>query len=148
MEKGAGLFYAIKRDGHKLQIHGSDRMREILNDINLPSGGYSIEIKKTKKTRSTQANRYYFLLVAMIRDRLIDLGHDVDSETTHEMLKGRLLYSEMIDENSGEIIKIPRSTKKLGTSEFMDYIEDVKRFSAEVLDLVLPDAGSQIEIDS
>ncbi len=114
----------------------------------LPDGNYTVIIEKRKKIRSTQSNRYYWLLVAMIRDRLIDLGHDVDSETTHEMLKGRLLYSEMIDENSGEIIKIPRSTKKLGTSEFMDYIEDVKRFSAEVLDLVLPDAGSQIEIDS
>ncbi len=114
----------------------------------LPDGNYTVIVEKRKKIRSTQSNRYYWLLVAMIRDRLIDLGHDVDSETTHEMLKGRLLYSEMIDENSGEIIKIPRSTKKLGTSEFMDYIEDVKRFSAEVLDLVLPDAGSQIEIDS
>jgi len=114
----------------------------------LPDGNYTVIVEKRKKIRSTQSNRYYWLLVAMIRDRIIDLGHDVDSETTHEMLKGRLLYSEMIDENSGEIIKIPRSTKKLGTSEFMDYIEDVKRFSAEVLDLVLPDAGSQIEIDS
>lgn len=114
----------------------------------LPDGNYTVIVEKRKKKRSLSQNNYYFLLVAMIRDRLIDLGHDVDSETTHEMLKGRLLYSEMIDENSGEIIKIPRSTKKLGTSEFMDYIEDVKRFSAEVLDLVLPDAGSQIEIDS
>lgn len=113
----------------------------------LPDGNYTVIVEKRKKKRSNNQNAYYWLTVAMIRDRLIDLGHDVDSETTHEMLKGRLLYSEMIDENSGEIIKIPRSTKKLGTSEFMDYIEDVKRFSAEVLDLVLPDPEDQLEIN-
>ena len=113
----------------------------------LPDGNYTVIVEKRKKIRSSQSNRYYFLLVGLIRDRLIDLGHDVDSEMTHEMLKGRLLYSEMLDETTGEIIKIPRSTKKLSNSEFAEYIEDVKRFSAEVLDLVLPNANEQLEID-
>jgi hypothetical protein len=136
--------FATKKDG-KFTITQRKTFEEGLSL--LPDGNYTVIVEKRKKKRSLSQNNYYFLLVAMIRDRLIDLGHDVDSETTHEMLKGRLLYSEMIDENSGEIIKIPRSTKKLGTSEFMDYIEDVKRFSAEVIGLVLPDPNDQIEID-
>lgn len=136
--------FATKKDG-KFTITQRKTFEEGLSL--LPDGNYTVTVEKRKKKRSNSQNSYYWLLVAMIRDRLIDLGHDVDSETTHEMLKGRLLYSEMIDENSGEIIKIPRSTKKLGTSEFMDYIEDVKRFSAEVIGLVLPDPNDQIEID-
>jgi len=114
----------------------------------LADGNYTVTVDKRKKRRSLMQNSYYWLLIGMIRDRLRDLGHDVDSDLTHEMLKGRLLYTEMLDETTGELIKIPRSTKNLGTSEFMDYIEDVKRFSAEVLDLVLPDANQQLEIDS
>jgi hypothetical protein len=108
----------------------------------------TIEVKKAKVTRSLMQNAYYFgVCVSMVQERLRDLGHDITKEDTHNLLRGRFLFTELIDDKTGEVVKIPRSTKNLTKTEFMDYIEDIKRFGAEVLDIVIPDAGEQLKIE-
>jgi hypothetical protein len=98
----------------------------------------TIEIKPTKKYRSVFQNSYYWgIVVTLIAGRLKELGHDVDKDLAHEFLKGRFLYSEM---NTGdEVVRIPRKTSELSTTEFEGYIEAVKQFAAEVLDVFIPD---------
>jgi hypothetical protein len=108
----------------------------------------TIEVKKAKVTRSLMQNAYYFgVCVSMVQERLRDLGHDITKEDTHNLLRGRFLFTELIDDKTGEVVKIPKSTKNLTKTEFMDYIEDIKRFGAEVLDIVIPDAGEQLKIE-
>lgn len=108
----------------------------------------TIEVKKAKVNRSLMQNAYYFgVCVSMVQERLRDLGHDITKEDTHNLLRGRFLFTELIDDKTGEVVKIPRSTKNLTKTEFMDYIEDIKRFGAEVLDIVIPDAGEQLKIE-
>jgi hypothetical protein len=100
----------------------------------------TIEVKPQKRVRSDVQNAYYWgIVVAMIVERLRELGHDVDRDLTHEFLKGRFLYSELTDPTTGEVMKIPRKTSELATGEFMDYLEHVKQFAAETLDLYIPD---------
>ena len=71
----------------------------------------TIEVKVKKYRRSNEFNNYYWgVVVAMIVERLRELGHDVDRDLAHEFLKGRFLYSELTDPNSGEVMKIPRKT--------------------------------------
>jgi hypothetical protein len=43
-------------------------------------------------------------------------------------------------------MKIPRKTSELATGEFMEYLEHVKQFAAETLDLYIPDPNEQLEI--
>jgi hypothetical protein len=108
----------------------------------------TIEVKKAKVNRSLMQNAYYFgVCVSMVQERLRDLGHDITKEDTHNLLRGRFLFTELIDDKTGEVVKIPKSTKNLTKTEFMDYIEDIKRFGAEVLDIVIPDAGEQLKIE-
>ena len=107
----------------------------------------TIEVKKARVQRSLMQNAYYFgVVVTMVQERLRDLGHDITKEDTHNLLRGRLLFTELIDEKTGEVVKIPKSTKNLTKAEFMDYLEDIKRFGAEVLDIVIPDPGEQLKI--
>ena len=107
----------------------------------------TVEVKIKKRVRSDVQNAYYWgVVVAMIVERLRELGHDVDRDLTHEFLKGRFLYSELTDPNTGEVMKIPRKTSELATGEFMDYLEHVKQFAAETLDLYIPDPNEQLEI--
>ena len=107
----------------------------------------TIEVKVKKRVRSDVQNAYYWgVVIAMIVERLRELGHDVDRDLAHEFLKGRFLYSELTDPNSGEVMKIPRKTSELATGEFMDYLEHVKQFAAETLDLYIPDPNEQLEI--
>lgn len=107
----------------------------------------TVEVKVKRRFRSEMQNAYYWgVVVAMIADRLRELGHDVDRDLAHEFLKGRFLYSELTDPNTGEVMKIPRKTSELATGEFMDYLEHVKQFAAETLDLYIPDPNEQLEI--
>lgn len=107
----------------------------------------TIEVKPKKRFRSDVQNAYYWgVVIAMIVERLRELGHDVDRDLAHEFLKGRFLYSELTDPNTGEVMKIPRKTSELATGEFMDYLEHIKQFAAETLDLYIPDPNEQLEI--
>lgn len=107
----------------------------------------TIEVKLKRNVRSDVQNAYYWgVVVAMIVERLRELGHDVDRDLTHEFLKGRFLYSELTDPNTGEVMRIPKKTSDLATGEFMDYLEHVKQFAAETLDLYIPDPNEQLEI--
>ena len=108
----------------------------------------TIEVKVKKYRRSNEFNNYYWgVVVAMIVERLRELGHDVDRDLTHEFLKGRFLYSELTYPSTGEVLKIPRKTSELATEEFKDYLEHVKQFAAETLDLYIPDPNEQLEIE-
>jgi hypothetical protein len=107
----------------------------------------TVEVKIKKYKRSNEFNSYYWaVVVAMVSERLRELGHDIDRDLTHEFLKGRFLYTEFTDPASGEVMKIPRKTSELATEEFMEYVEHVKQFAAETLDIYIPDPNEQLEI--
>ena len=107
----------------------------------------TIEVKMKKRVRSDVQNAYYWgVVIAMIVERLRELGHDVDRDLTHEFLKGRFLYSELTNPNTGEVMRIPRKTSDLTTEEFIEYMEHVKQFAAETLDIYIPDPNEQLEI--
>lgn len=108
----------------------------------------TVEVKIKKYKRSNEFNNYYWgVVIAMIVERLRELGHDVDRDLTHEFLKGRFLYSELTDPNTGEVMKIPKKTSELATDEFKEYLEHIKQFAAETLDLYIPDPNEQLEVD-
>ena len=52
----------------------------------------TVEVKLKKRFRSDVQNAYYWgVVVAMVSQRLRELGHDRDRDLTHEFLKGRFL---------------------------------------------------------
>jgi hypothetical protein len=105
----------------------------------------TIEVKKFKSTRSLMQNAYYHgVVVAMVNDRLRDLGHEIDRQLTHEFLKNRFLYELLVDETTAELIRVPKSTTQLSKTDFMAYLEEIKRFAAETLDIYIPDPNEQI----
>jgi hypothetical protein len=113
----------------------------------LPDGRYELKITK-KNRRSLNQNRYYFgVCVRMVRDGLVDLGHDVTLEETHDFLKSKFHSEELVNESTGEIISIPRSTTEMNKEDFSNYIEKIQRFSAEFLNVVIPNPNSQMALD-
>ena len=68
-----------------------------------------ITIKLKYKRRSIPENRYYFGVVIQIWKDLIfdEWGETWSSEQTHEFLKSHCNFKEIVNQNTGEIIKIP-----------------------------------------
>lgn len=108
-------------------------------------GGQSIEIiiHKKKKHRSVQQNRYYWLLMGMVSDHT---GYTPDE--VHAILKSKFLKVEKVNENTGVVYEYIKSTTELSTVEYMDYLEDVRRFGSEEFGIYLPEPSEQIEVFS
>ncbi|HEX8331896.1 MAG TPA: hypothetical protein VF622_04695 [Segetibacter sp.] len=103
----------------------------------LKDGKHLFSAKRINK-RSNNQNRYYWgICVAMIRDRMIELGNDVDSQLVHDYLKDKFNRKELWngDVNIGSI---GDTTTKLSKLDFEEYLEKVKRFAADVLEIYIP----------
>lgn len=107
-----------------------------------------IIIQHRKKRRSLNLNNYYWgIVVTLITEALRDLGNEVDKETTHQFLKCRFHYKEIVNEESGEVIKIPQTTTQMSNTEFMEYMEECKRFAAQFLNTIIPDPNEDLTLD-
>lgn len=110
----------------------------------LHDGKFLIEISKHNK-RSNPQNRYYFgLVVPMVKNGIKDLGTELTTEETHDFLKGKFNFSELINEATGQTEYIPRSTTILTKLAFAEYIEKIQIFASEFLGIVIPDPNTQM----
>lgn len=96
-----------------------------------PLDGQRVEviIRKPKTSRSTLQNSYYFGVVVELLAN--ELGYDKDE--IHEILKYKFLQSHAMG------MPYVKSTTKLSTGEFEDYLAKIKRWAAEFLNIVIPD---------
>ncbi len=105
----------------------------------------SIEVRKKK--RSNPQNSYYWsVVVPMIRDGIVNMGNDCTLEEAHELLKMKFNYKEIVNEESGEVVQLPKSTTKLNTIDFTEYLEKIQRFAATFLNIVIPSPNQQLSI--
>lgn len=86
-------------------------------------------IRKPKTSRSTLQNSYYFGVVVELLAN--ELGYEKDE--IHEILKYKFLQSHAMG------MPYVKSTTKLSTGEFEDYLSKIKRWAAEFLNIVIPD---------
>jgi len=86
-------------------------------------------------------NRYYFgVVLKVISD---DTGHTTDD--LHAFFKTMFLKDKV--EIKGKTYAVVRGTSDLSTSEFVDYVKEVKMWVAQNLDIFVPDA-KDVETDS
>lgn len=104
----------------------------------------TITIEPRKKSRSLPQNAYYWsAVVPIVRQALRDLGHRVTHEETHLMLRGKFLREVIPIGEEGEFIDMIRSTTSLSTSEFNDYLADIKSFALDYLGIDIPEPNQQ-----
>lgn len=107
-----------------------------------------VSIEEVKKRRSGQQNRYYWgAVVKLITDAFRDAGNMVNAEEVHDFLKAEVgKLTQVLVSNDGEVFRGPGSTAKLTTTEFSNYIEAVRAWAAEVLDLKIPSPDETNEL--
>lgn len=106
----------------------------------LKDGKHQVIIKNISK-RSLSQNAYYWgVCVPMVKEGLIEAGFDAvkDNDDAHEIMKHVLLKKQMVSKNSGEVIDIGGSTAALSVQEFAVFLENVCRWAAEYLGVVIP----------
>lgn len=130
------------------------RNRKALSEVVQQFNGKEIKItiENKRKTRSNAQNRYYWsCIVGSIKQAIKDCwGENMTSEQVHEMLKHELNFKEKVNESTGEIIKVPKSTTENSTTEMEDYHEDCRKFAKEWfnINIALPNEEMEIEFDN
>lgn len=96
----------------------------------------TVEVKKYRNSRSLEQNRYYWQIVSKISDHT---GYTKDE--THALLGSKFL-KDHVDIQEGEGMKrytVVKSSSSLKSDEMAKYIEEVKMWAAQELQLFIPD---------
>ena len=89
-----------------------------------------VDIKKLRSQRSNNQNNYYFGCVLDILSK--ETGYEIDE--MHEIMKYKFLK-----QNRKTGMEYVKSTSKLSTSEFEDYLEKIRRWASIELSIFIPD---------
>lgn len=111
----------------------------------LPLGDYVITITHDRKTRSNQQNAYLWGIVyPAVLFGLQDAGWEItDEEQVHEYCKQAFAAREVINKDTGEVLSLPNSTARMQTAEFNVYVDKIKAFALEYLNITIPEPNEE-----
>jgi hypothetical protein len=93
-----------------------------------------LTVKRHSKRRSSNQNQYYWgVVVAMIGEHI----GESNPETVHEILKVAHNF-EIRSVMVGHHLRVPLSTTALSTADFEAYLERIRRWASEFLELYIP----------
>jgi hypothetical protein len=125
----------------------SNRIREVIRA--LEGKTLTLTFKVHRKERSIQQNRYYWGVIIPIWSKLIqdEWGEFYNAKDTHEFLKYNCNYEEKIVEETGEILRVSKSTKENTTVDQEEFHERARRLAMEIFNCEIPLPNEQIEIE-
>ena len=99
---------------------------------------YQVEVKEYKATRSIAQNKLYWMWMGELSQKYEETyGKRNSPEAWSEYMKQQYLNSDIIQVH-GEVIKMQKTTTKLNTKEFTDYLEKIDMFCSNDLNIILP----------
>lgn len=111
----------------------------------LPFGDYVITITPNRKTRSNQQNAYLWGIVyPAVLFGLQDAGWEItNEEQVHEYCKQAFAAREVINKDTGEVLSLPNRTARMQTAEFNVYVDKIKAFALEYLNITIPEPNEE-----
>jgi len=111
----------------------------------LPNGDYIFTVTPNRKTRSNQQNAYlwgvvYPAVLLGLKDAGWEITHE---EQVHEYCKQAFAAREVINKDTGEVLSLPSSTARMQTAEFNVYVDKIKAFALEYLNITIPEPNEE-----
>ena len=102
--------------------------------LKLKKGVHLVKIVRKSKKRSVDQNAYYWGVVLMY------IGSEIGytKEESHEAMGRIFLSYEKANAKTGEIERFVRSTTELSTVEFEEYLEKIRQYCIQELDILIP----------
>lgn len=122
----------------RLFILDRRRFNEAVADLD-DRWDYEVVVRRLHANRSQQANRFYWGVVVDILSEHTGFTPD----EMHEWLKMRFIPKKLaVCDDNGEIkgeFVLGGSTRKMSVKQFGEYVDDVRRWAADELGVVIPD---------
>jgi len=105
-----------------------------------------ITVERNKVRRSNPQNAYYWgVILPHVRDGFIDIGNVIPRtsegvQMIHELMREKFIDNGLaIADNHGQVHTLRNSTTRLTKDEFSYYIKQIKEWSAEFLNITIPE---------
>lgn len=114
--------------------------RSLMTHIGTLKGLWEVSLKERKKTRSLDANAYYFAAVCTpfmhwLRETQGD--PTIDKDQAHEMLKAAILGTKTVSLPDGGFMEMAPRTRGMKSDEFAQYVEAASAWLAEFCGIVV-----------
>ena len=108
-----------------------------------------ITIDRLKKKRSNNQNSYYWgVLIPLTKKAILDTWGEVWSiEKTHSYLKENFCFYEKVNESTGEVIKVPKSTTENTTTEMEFYHLEIRKHLLEWFNVDAPEPNENLTLN-
>jgi hypothetical protein len=109
----------------------------------------TLTIKRKRKTRSNPQNAYYWgllipLMVGAVKNEWAEVW---SNEKAHEFFKMHFLFYEKVNEDTGEIVKLPKSTTENTTVEMEEYHSQIREFLFDWFNVTAPLPNEEITLN-
>lgn len=107
-----------------------------------------VTFHKRRNTRSHRQLRYYFGVIIPIFQNCIreEWGEIWTIEKTHEFLKTNCNYEELVNEETGEILRRTKSTSENDTGEQENFYSKCRKLCLDFFNTVIPLPNENLEI--
>lgn len=104
-------------------------------------GVYEFMMKRVRKKRTINQNDWLWGAVyPLLLDAMLDAGWEMTSvEQVHEFFKSSMPQDDVLNRETGEIVSIPKSTAAMDTVQFSTYIEKLRDYAMEYLNVEIPE---------
>lgn len=108
-----------------------------------------ITFEKPKKQRSNNQNRYYHgVLIPILQNCIKESWGEIWSrEKTHDFCKLQFNFIERVNESTGEIVRVPKSTTENTTTDQEDLHFEIRNFIREWFNTEVPLPNEDITLN-
>jgi hypothetical protein len=108
-----------------------------------------LTFEKPKKKRSNNQNNFYWgVLIPISKNAIKESWGEVWSkEQTHNFFKTRFNYTEKVNETTGEVVKIPKSTTENTTTQQEEYYLQIREFLQEWFNVTAPLPNEHLNLE-
>lgn len=126
-----------------VNLDNVETKRRLMQKIQRLRGLHEVSIRPRKKTRSLNANAYYFAAyIPPWADWLREQYGDptITNEQAHQLLKVRVLGPKEKILDTGEVLEIIPETHSMDQVEFAMYLDKAKEFLQEFAQIIVLDS--------
>lgn len=108
-----------------------------------------ITLEKATKQRSNSQNKYYWgVLIPILQNCIKESWGEIWSkEKTHDFCKMQFNFIERINESTGEIVRVPKSTTENTTTAQEELHSEIRNFIFEWFNVQVPLPNESITLE-
>jgi hypothetical protein len=136
---------AVKEDNVPFRVIQVNGLRDQLNG--LPNGKYRLTVERyTRKASHSQYKYLYGIVYPLSLLALNDAGYEFTNVDQVDLWwKSLFANKEILNRETGEIIKLPLTKSEFSTTDEMAYCDQIRTYCSEYLGTYIPEPNERNE---